>query len=140
MSYCRFTESSDVYAYECDGGVQFWVAGKADKGLDRLCGTFNDAYQYAKVLRDKYGLSVPDTAIKELRADAIEEVKRMNGVIEELYSENAKLRELCIDFASMLTYAGLDGLSVEATIGGVTKTYDASELCDKVEEIWDKED
>lgn len=52
----------------------------------------------------------------------------------------AKLRELCVDFASMLTYAGLEGLKVEATIGGVTKTYDASELCDKVEEIWDKED
>lgn len=93
MSYCRFTESSDVYAYECDEGVQFWVAGKADKGLDRLCGTFNEAYQYAKVLRDKYGLNVPDTAIEELRADAVEEIGRMNGIVRELYDENAKLRE-----------------------------------------------
>jgi hypothetical protein len=137
MSYCRFAENSDVYAYECDGGVQFWVSRK---GLDRLCNTFCEAYMYAKELRDKYGLSVPDTALEELRDDAAEEVTRIIGVTEELYAENVKLRELCVDFVSMLTYAGLDGLRVEATIGGITKTYDASELFDKVEEIWDKED
>ena len=57
---------------------------------------------------------------------------------KDLERENAKLRELCIDFASMLTYAGLDGLRVEATIGGVTKTYDASELCDMAENLCDE--
>ena len=103
MSYCRFTESSDVYAYECAGGVQFWVSGKADKGLDRLCNTFGEAYLYAKELRDEHGLNVPDTAIEELRADAIEEVKSTNGVIEELYDENAKMRELITFYLGCLT-------------------------------------
>lgn len=98
MSYCRFTESSDVYAYECEGGVQFWVAGKTDEGLDRLCDTFSEAYRYAKELRDKHGLNVPDTAIESLRADATEEVRRINGAIEELMAENAKLRDALEDY------------------------------------------
>jgi len=58
--------------------------------------------------------------------------------IEVLDAENAKLRELCTDFAAMLTLAGLEGLMVEATIGGITKTYDASELCDMAENLCDE--
>lgn len=38
MSYCRFSDG-DVYAYETDGGVQFWVSGD-NRELDRLCNTF----------------------------------------------------------------------------------------------------
>ena len=72
--------------------------------------------------------------------DVTTETTPMYQMVDKAEAENAKLRELCTDFAAMLTLAGLDGLSVEATIGGTTKTYDASELCDKVEEIWDKED
>lgn len=100
MSYCRFTENSDVYAYECDGGVQFWVAGKANRGLDHLCNTYNEAYQYAKSLRDEHGLDVPDYAIEALRSDALEEAKRFSGpnsAVAELQAENAKLRELVRD-------------------------------------------
>lgn len=67
MSYCRFTSDSDVYAYECEGGVQFWVAG--DASLDCLCGTFAEAYQYALRLREEHGVKVPDYAIDELMAD-----------------------------------------------------------------------
>ena len=95
MSYCRFTKDSDVYAYECVGGVQFWVAGKANKGLAHLCNTYNEAYQYAKSLRDEHGLDVPDYAIEALRSDALEEVKRFSGpnsAVSELQAVNAKLR------------------------------------------------
>ena len=59
-------------------------------------------------------------------------------VIRDYVAENAKLRELCTDFAAMLTLAGLEGLMVEATIGGITKTYDASELCDMAENLCDE--
>ena len=94
MSYCRFAEG-DVYAYECDGGVQFYAAdGKT--GLDRLCSTFNEAYQYAKALRDTHGLDVPSCAIEALKADALEEAARVCGpdsAVAELAAENAKLRE-----------------------------------------------
>ena len=96
MSYCRFTDDSDVYAYECEGGVQFWVAGRTNKALDRLCNMFNEAYQYAKDLRDKHGLKVPGYAIEELRIEALEEAKRISGpgsVVAELQAENDKLRE-----------------------------------------------
>lgn len=98
MSYCRFMEG-DVYAYECDGGVQFYVAdGKRE--LDRLCSTFNEAYQYARVLRDTHGIDVPSHAIEALKADAIEEAARIcgpDGAVAELESENAELRELVKD-------------------------------------------
>lgn len=67
MSYCRFTDDSDVHAYECAEGVQFWVAG--DDSLDRLCGTFTEAYQYALRLREEHGVKVPDYAIDALMAD-----------------------------------------------------------------------
>ena len=106
MSYCRFMEG-DVYAYECDGGVQFYVAdGKRE--LDRLCSTFNEAYQYARVLRDTHGLDVPSHAIEALKADAIEEAARIcgpDGAVAELESENAKLRELCDDMLAQLLNA-----------------------------------
>ena len=89
MSYCRFSEG-DVYAYACDGGVQFWVTGKT---LDRLCNTYDAAYQYAKYLRDE-GFDVPSHAIEALRADALEEASHGDGsAVAELVSENAKLRE-----------------------------------------------
>ena len=95
MSYCRWSEC-DVYAYDsCEGGVRFWVAG--DDSLNRLCGTYNEAYQYAKELRDKHGLDVPSYAIDALREDAIDETKQCFGsgsAVAELISENAKLREL----------------------------------------------
>lgn len=91
MSYCRFSEG-DVYAYSTDGGVQFWVAGGFDKSLDHLCNTYNDAYEYAKSLRDAHGLTVPRHAIEMLRSDAIEEAKRFagSGAFEDL---EAELRE-----------------------------------------------
>lgn len=91
MSYCRFSEG-DVYAYSTDGGVQFWVAGGFDKSLDHLCNTYNDAYEYAKSLRDVHGLTVPRHAMEMLRSDAIEEAKRFagSGAIEDL---EAELRE-----------------------------------------------
>ena len=99
MSYCRFCEG-DVYAYECDGGVQFFVAGDSKK-LDRLCHTYDSAYQYAKYLRDECGLDVPGHAIEALRADAIDEsnhgdgsaVAEMTAKINELEGKNFKLRE-----------------------------------------------
>lgn len=95
MSYCRFTEG-DVYAYACDGGVQFYVSdGKRE--LDRLCSTFNEAYQYARVLRDMHGLDVPSYAIEALKADAIEEAAHICGpdsAVAELKEENAELWEL----------------------------------------------
>ena len=84
MSYCRFTEG-DVYAYECAGGVQFWIAG--DRKLDRLCGTFADAYQYAVCLRDEHGLDVPEYAIEALRADALEEHGRVTELLRDLGAE-----------------------------------------------------
>lgn len=111
MSYCRFTKDSDVYAYECDGGVQFWVAGKANRGLDHLCNTYNEAYQYAKSLRDEHGLDVPDYAIEALRFDALEEVKRFNGpnsAVAELQAENAKLREYTNELLRVVKLGEID--------------------------------
>lgn len=109
MSYCRFTEG-DVYAYECDGGVQFYVSdGKRE--LDRLCSTFNEAYQYARVLRDTHGLDVPSYAIEALKADAIEEAVRIcgpNSAVSELESENAKLRELVQGLWFAAQYLGMN--------------------------------
>ena len=95
MSYCRFCEC-DVYAYDSsDGGVQFYVSnGRRD--LDRLCATYNEAYQYAKMLRDTHGLDVPDHAIEALKADALEEAACICGpdsAVAELETQNAKLRE-----------------------------------------------
>ena len=81
MSYCRFLEG-DVYAYECAGGVQFWVAGNRE--LDRLCNTFAEAYQYAKSLRDEHGLDVPSHAIEALRADAVDECGSAVELLREL--------------------------------------------------------
>jgi len=93
MSYCRFIEG-DVYAYACEGGVQFWVAGK---NLDRLCNTYDSAYQYAKYLRDEHGLDVPDRAIDALREDAVDEARCICGegsAVAETIDENARLRKL----------------------------------------------
>lgn len=84
MSYCRFSDG-DVYAYDyVEGGVMFFVRGVFDKGLDRECMTYNEAYQYAKELRDVHGLNVPNHAIEALKADAIEEAKR---ILRELVIE-----------------------------------------------------
>lgn len=94
MSYCRLTEG-DVYAYECEGGVQFYVSGDR-KELDRLCNTFNEAYGYALTLRDQYGLDVPDHAIEALRLDALDEAANIcgpDGIVTELKAENERLRE-----------------------------------------------
>jgi len=108
MSYCRFSEG-DVYAYACEGGVQFWVHGK---NLDRLCNTYDSAYQYAKYLRDECGLNVPSRAIEALRADALDESSHGDGsAVAELVSENAKLRELVRDMCDLLPHA--DWLSTE---------------------------
>lgn len=100
MSYCRFIEC-DVYAYDsCEGGVQFYVARSVGEDLDRLCPTYNEAYQYAKTLRDKHGADIPDHAIYALRADALEEAERISGpgsAVAELRDENARLRELVKD-------------------------------------------
>lgn len=107
MSYCRFTEG-DVYAYECEGGVQFYVSGKRE--LDRLCSTFNEAYQYAKSLRDAHGLDVPSHAIEALKADALEEAARICGpdsAVVELEIENTKLRMLVRDMHRRLSNANL---------------------------------
>ena len=92
MSYCRFTDG-DVYAYDTDGGVQFWVSGD-NRELDRLCNTFYEAYRYAKELSDVHGLDVPSYAVEALREDALEEANRISGVVVELQAENAKLRKL----------------------------------------------
>lgn len=100
MSYCRFSDG-DVYAYETDGGVQFWVSGD-NRELDRLCNTFYEAYRYAKELSDVHGLDVPSYAIEALREDALEEAKRISGVVGELQVENAKLRELVQDYDKVL--------------------------------------
>lgn len=95
MSYCRFSEC-DVYAYDSfDGGVQFYVSG-GRRDLDRLCATYNEAYQYAKALRDEHGLDVPSHAIEALKADALEEAALICGpdsAVADLERENAKLRE-----------------------------------------------
>jgi hypothetical protein len=106
MSYCRFTEG-DVYAYACDGGVQFYVSdGKTE--LDSLCNTFNEAYQYAKALRDAHGLDVPSHAIEALKADALEEAARICGpdsAVSELEAQNVKLRELTKDMFNCISHA-----------------------------------
>lgn len=105
MSYCRFSDG-DVYAYDSvEGGVMFYVRCGFDKGLERLCMTYNEAYQYAKELRDAHGLNVPNHAIEALKADAIEEAERINGpksAIAEVLAENAKLRELVKDLNKWL--------------------------------------
>ena len=96
MSYCRFSEC-DVYAYDSEGGVQFYVARSVGEDLDRLCPTYNEAYQYAKTLRDKHGADIPDHAIYALRAEALEEAERISGpksAVAELCDENARLRDL----------------------------------------------
>lgn len=102
MSYCRFIEC-DVYAYDsCEGGVQFYVARSVGEDLDRLCPTYNEAYQYAKTLRDKHGADIPDHAIYALRADALEEAERISGsgsAVAELRDENARLRDIMYDRA-----------------------------------------
>lgn len=77
MSYCRWIDS-DVYAYESDYGVQFWIVG--DKSLDRVCRTHIEAYQYAKELRDVHGISIPDYAIETLREEAVDERERLLGI------------------------------------------------------------
>lgn len=111
MSYCRFTEG-DVYAYVCDGGVQFYVSDGRRK-LDRLCNTFSEAYQYARALRDIYELDVPSYAIEELKADALEEAARICGsgsAVAELEAENTKLRELVRDWYE-LAVGGADSIT-----------------------------
>lgn len=107
VSYCRFIDG-DVYAYECEGGVQFWTAKES---LNRLCNTFNEAYQYAIFLRDGYGLDVPSYAIEALKADALDEAKRICGpdsAVAEIEHENAKLRKLAKDIHTLATDHGVD--------------------------------
>lgn len=96
MSYCRFTPDSDVYAYDCDRGIQIWVT---KKDLDRLCRTYFEAYQYLLRLRYVHGLKVPDYAIDALKADAEEESLRLAGTSEfvALAEENARLRSCLSD-------------------------------------------
>ena len=108
MSYCRLIDS-DAYIYDSDCGVQFYVAGEFGRDLDRLCRTYNEAYQYAKTLRDEHGLDVPDYAIEALRSDALEEVEGAcgpNGAVAELRAENAKLRELLAKAGELIVIAG----------------------------------
>lgn len=96
MSYCLWSEG-DVYAYDSVEGVRFYVSCKKGEHLDRLFRYYAEAYQYAKLLRDVHELNVPDHAIEELRADAVEEAKTITGpnsVITELIDEIAKLRKL----------------------------------------------
>lgn len=127
MSYCRLSES-DVYAYACEGGVQFWVTGKT---LDRLCETYDSAYQYAKYLRDECGLDVPSHAIEALRADALEEANHGDGsVVAELVSENAKLREL---LRNALTYIEYEGCGVECPETGHGATLTSCDICNRYE-------
>ena len=80
MSYCRFG-NGDVYAYDCTGGVQFYTTRE---GLDRLCSTHVEAYQYIKELRDVHGLSVPSYAIEALKDEAIDEAKRAVDFLREV--------------------------------------------------------
>ena len=96
MSYCRFSNDSDVYAYDCDWGVQI-LATK--EGLDRLCNTYGEAYQYLLQLRHVHGLSVPDYAIDALKTEAEEEISRLTGMPEfvALAEENARLRSCLRD-------------------------------------------
>lgn len=97
MSYCRWSDG-DVYAYQSVvGGVWFWVSSPEGESLNRLCRTYNEAYQYAKLLRDVHGLNVPDYAIEALRADAIEEADHIcgpDGAVADLCKENKTLRKL----------------------------------------------
>ena len=97
MSYCRLSDG-DVYAYDSvEGGVRFYVSRKKSEHLDRLCPTYNEAYQYMKSLRDEHGLDVPDYAIEALRADAIEEANHIcgpDGAVADLCKENKTLRKL----------------------------------------------
>lgn len=108
MSYCRWSEC-DVYAYDsCEGGVRFWVAG--NDSFNRLCGTYNEAYQYAKELRDKHGFDVPSHAIDALREDAIEEAKQHLGpdsAVADMLADIAKLREQ-LEYALQTSRARLE--------------------------------
>lgn len=137
------------HAGRVDEGRWVLPSGKAEGGrmtdeqrqrihdIEYSCDSREELAERIVVLEDKLTMYENDHQIATHIHGSWKRLKAENPKLRE---ENAKLRELCIDFASMLTYAGLDGLRVEATISGVTKTYDASELCDKVEEIWDKED
>lgn len=101
MSYCRWSEC-DVYAYDSGEGVRFHIAG--NQSLDRLCGTYNEAYQYAKELHDVHKLDVPRHALYALMEDAIEEAK-------QLKTENAELRTLCEDMLDYSRGAGFDNMA-----------------------------
>ena len=118
MSYCRWSEG-DVYAYEsCEGGVRFWVAG--DDIFNRLCDTYNEAYQYAKELRDKHGFDVPSHAIEALRKDAIDEAKRYQGpdsAVADMLSENAELRKLVLDVHA-IGWSGFDCTECPVSFSG----------------------
>lgn len=92
MSYCRFSYDSDVYAYDCDRGIQIWVA---KRGLDRLCNTYGEAYQYLLQLRYVHGLSVPDYAIDALKTEAESHSPEFVALVEE----NARLRSCLSDDA-----------------------------------------
>ena len=121
MSYCRFTDG-DVYAYECEGGVQFWTA---NEGLNRLCNTFNEAYQYAMFLRDGYGLDVPSYAIEALKADALDEARRICGpdsAVAEIEHEKGKLRGLVRIMAYCMQQGReCDGCAMNDAKGAVTE-------------------
>lgn len=128
MSYCRFTDNCDVYAYDSvEGGVRFYVSHGRNE-FNRLCGTYNEAYQYAKTLRDVYGLNVPDYAIEALRADAAEEVNSIGvPIVRELQAENAKLRE-----ERRAYQATIDSLVDECT----DYETENAKLRELVEELW----
>lgn len=98
MSYCRFSYDSDVYAYDCDRGIQVWVT---KRGFDHLCHTYVEAYRYILQLRDVHGLKVPGYAIDALKTDAEEEISRITGLPEftALKDENARLRSCLSDDA-----------------------------------------
>ena len=126
MSYCRFSEC-DVYAYDSsDGGVQFYVAD-GRKDLDRLCATYNEAYQYAKTLRDTHGLDVPSHALEALKADALEEAARICGsdsAVAELEAENARLRELLAE-TLMDVHEYAEKYGIESNYDAVNEHLDA---------------
>lgn len=125
MSYCRFSHDSDVYAYDCDWGVQIWVT---KMGFDRLCNTYGEAYQYLLQLRYVHGLSVPDYAIDALKADAeshspefvalVDENARLRSCLSDdaenarqITGENAELRDVCTDAYKAICkmYSRIDG-------------------------------
>lgn len=78
MSYCRFGENSDVYAYEdYMGGIQVWTVGGAH---DMHCATPYEAYVYIRNLRDLHGLKVPDSALECLAWEAGPALARAEAV------------------------------------------------------------